>query len=377
VIHCDVLVVGLGVMGSAVAHHAARRGARVIGVDQFTVPHDRGSSHGETRNFRQAVYENPAYFPLLDRAYELWRELEREVGRELMRITGRIMCGWPDGRIISGAMASARQNDLPIEVIAAAEVTRRWPVLFPTEEMVGVYESKAGVLFAEHCVAAQLDLARRWGAELRFDEELLEWRPSGRGVLARTTKEAIFANRLVLSAGGWMTRLAPELPLTIERQVLVWFEPKLDTAELSMDRLPIYLWELSADLCVYGIPHWGDGIKVARHHGGELCTMDTVRREVDETDVAEVRAPFECHMPALPGRFIRGKVCIYTNTPDQHFVIDRSAKHDAVFLVSPCSGHGFKFAPAIGEAVAELALDGRARQDLSMFRATRWPATAS
>jgi len=239
VIHCDLLVAGLGVMGSAVAHHAARRGVKVVGVDRFQSPHPHGSSHGETRNIRQAIYENPAYVPLLLRSYELWSELEARAGRELMRITGRIMCGAPTGKIISGAVRSADAHDLPIELITAAEVKHRWPLLFPTDDMIGVYEPKAGVLFAESCVQAQLDQARQLGADIRFEEPLLEWRPSGRGVTARTANEVYVADRLVLALGGWLPQLVPTLPLSVERQVLLWFEPRSNVAELSMGGLSI------------------------------------------------------------------------------------------------------------------------------------------
>jgi sarcosine oxidase len=369
---CDVLIAGLGVMGSAVAHHAARRGLRVIGLDRFHPPHEHGSSHGETRNIRQAIYESPGYVPLLQRAFALWEELERESGRSLLRITGRMMMGSPEGRAIAGAIATARQFGLPIEVVDAAEVARRFPAFAPSADMVGVYEVRAGMLFAEPCVEAQLDQARRFGADFRFDEPLLSWRAGPGGVEVTTSRGRYAADTLVLATGAWLPGLLPSLPLTVERQVLLWFAPRDHAERFAPDHCPIYLWELGPDFTLYGVPLWGDGIKVARHHGGEATTVDTVRREVDERDIAPIRAALERHMPSAAGRFVRARTCVYTNTPDLHFIIDRHPEHPAVLVVSPCSGHGFKYAAAIGEAVAQLAADEVPRVDLSPFRLDRF-----
>lgn len=371
-IRCDVLVAGLGVMGSAVAYHSAGRGLKVVGLDRFQVPHDRGSSHGETRNIRQAIYESPGYVPLLKRAFDLWQELEIESGRPLIRLTGRMMIGRPGGFAIDGAITTARECHLPIEVLTAAEVTRRYPVFEPAEDMVGVYEEKAGMLFAEECVRAQLDQARRLGADLRYYEPLLEWRVVGGGVEARTARERYVTNRLVLAMGAWLPEFVPELPLAIERQVLLWFEPQARLTEFAPDRFPIYLCELAPDFTIYGVPFWGDGLKVARHHGGESCTIETVRRDIDDRDVAPVRGALERYLPAAAGRFLRGRTCVYTNTPDRHFIIDHHPDHEAVLLVSPCSGHGFKYAAAIGEAVAEIVAGGPATHDLALFRLDRF-----
>jgi sarcosine oxidase len=371
VTQCDVLVVGLGVMGGAVTHHLARRGLGVIGLDRFRVPHAQGSSHGESRNFRQASYESPAYVPLALRAFELWRELEAGADRPLLRLTGRVMLGRPEGSVLRGALAAASDHGLPVEVLAAGEVRRRYPPLRPTDDMIGVFEARAGMLFAEACVEAQLDAARRQGADLRFEERVIEWRPRGAGVEVMTSAGRYAAGHLVLAAGGWLPDLMPALRLEVERQVLLWFEPRERAEELTPERFPTYLWELSPDLSIYDVPLWGDGLKMARHHGGEICTMETVRRTVDDRDVEPVRRALEPYLPAAFGRFLRGRVCVYTNTPDRHFLIDRHPEHQAVIVVSPCSGHGFKYAPAIGEAVAQLLVDGESPQDLSPFQLGR------
>ena len=370
---CEVLVAGLGVMGSAAAHHAARLGARVIGIDQFSIPHDRGSSHGETRNIRQAIYESPGYVPLLRRAFALWRELEAESGRPLLRLTGRMMMGRPDGAAMSGALATARQYQLPIEVLSATEVRHRYPVFEPSDEMIGLFENEAGMLLVEPCLTSHLELARRRGAAIHFEETLLGWTPSGRGVEVRTSRTTYLTDRLVLALGAWLPNFLPTLPLTIERQVLLWFEPRARREDFFPEVFPIYLWELG-DITIYGVPFWGDGLKMARHHGGQSCTADTVRRDIDTADIAMVRGPLERHMPLGMGRFLRGQTCVYTNTPDRHFIIDRHPAHEAVIVASPCSGHGFKYATAVGEAAAQLALDIPPTVDLGMFRAGRFSA---
>ncbi len=371
IVRGDVIVAGLGVMGSAAAHQAAKRGLAVIGLDRFQVPHDRGSSHGETRNIRQAIYESPAYVPLLKRAFDLWLELERESETPLLRLTGRMMMGQPGGRAISGALATARHHDLPIEVVSAAEVARRYPAFAPSDDMIGIYEERAGMLFAEPCVQAQLEQARRFGADLHFDEPLLEWRAVSGGIEVTTPRGRYGAARLVLAVGAWLPPRMPELPLTVERQVLLWFSPRAPQ-HLSPDRCPIFLWELGSDFTLYGVPLWGDGVKVARHHGGELTTVDTVRREIDDRDIAPVRAVLERHMPSAAGPFLRARTCVYTNTPDGHFIIDRHPEHEAVTVVSPCSGHGFKYAAAVGEAVAQLVAGQPTSVDLSPFRIDRF-----
>ena len=359
-------------MGSAVAQHLARRGATVIGLDQYPVPHPHGSSHGETRNIRQAIYENPAYVPLLVRAFDLWHELEDVSGRELLRLTGRIMIGSPAGPSIRGALASGRQHQLPLEVLSPAEVRKRFPVLEPSDDMIGVLEHRAGMLFAEPCVEAQLEDARRHGGNIRFGERVVEWKAANGRVAVRTDQERYLADRLVVAVGGWLPSFWDGVPLTIERQVLLWFEPQASAADFGPDRLPLYFWELGSDLVIYGVPFWGDGVKVARHHGGEIGTMSTIRREIDDRDVDPVRAVLERHMPALAGRLIRGQTCVYTNTPDFHFIIDHHPADENVLLVSACSGHGFKYAPVVGEAVTQLLLDGQSKLDLSFFRVDRF-----
>ncbi|HEV2132522.1 MAG TPA: N-methyl-L-tryptophan oxidase [Longimicrobiaceae bacterium] len=363
----DVIIAGLGAMGSAAAFHLARRGLRVLGLDRHTPPHELGSSHGESRVIREAYFEHPAYVPLVQRAYELWAELEEQTGQELLRITGALMLGAPESEVVAGALRSAQLHDLPHERLTAEEVRRRFPVLHPSPDQVGVYEPRAGVLFPEACVQAHLDAARAQGAALRFEEPLTRWRYVDEGVEVLTPWERYQAEALVLAVGAWLPGLMPWLPLEVERQVLHWLRPTRDVDAFTPERCPVFLWQTASGPVFYGIPDLGGGVKAALHHSGARSPLERVRREVGEEDVTEVRGLLERYVPAAAGEFLRSSVCLYTNTPDGHFLIDRHPKHSAVWLVSPCSGHGFKFSSAIGELLAQRITEGTARLDTPLF----------
>jgi sarcosine oxidase len=365
----DVIVVGLGAMGSAAAYHLVRRGRRVLGLDRFTPPHTLGSSHGQTRIIREAYFEDPRYVPLVQRAYELWTALERDAGGRLLLETGGLMIGRPDSGVVRGATRSAETHGLRHERLDAAEVRRRFPALRPDDDMVAVWEPRAGILFPEACVEAHLTMARRHGAALRYDEPVLRWEADGGGVRVVSAQGTYAASHLVLSAGSWMTSLLPDLalPLTVERQPLYWFEPLRGAAHFTPERLPIHLWEHAPQRYLYGFPDLGDGVKVARHHEGRPTDPDAVDREVHAEEVEAMRGLVRRFLPDANGPLRSAAVCLYTNTPDDHFLIDRHPAHAHVLIASPCSGHGFKFASAIGEALAERVTDGRTRSDLSLF----------
>ena len=370
----DAIVVGLGATGSAAAFHIARRGARVLGLDRFDAPNAMGSSHGKSRIIREAYFEDPLYVPLVRRAYERWEELERLSGRALFVRTGGLMLGPEDGAVVAGALASARLHALPYELLSAAEVHRRVPGFRPTTDMVGVWEPRAGFLVPEAAIAAHLELAARHGAELRTHEPVTSWRAAGDGVEVTTARGTYAAGRLVLAAGAWMGTLAAELalPLAVERNVIHWFRPARATDLYAPERFPIFICEYAPGLAWYGMPDAGDGVKAALHHHGEAADPDTLRRTVGDDEVAYVRALLRAFMPAADGPLAASAVCMYTNTPDGHFVLDRHPAHPQVIVASPCSGHGFKFASAVGEQLADLALDGAPSMDLSPFGVARF-----
>jgi sarcosine oxidase len=380
---------GLGAMGSAAASQLAGRGARVLGLERYTPAHDQGSSHGRSRIIRQAYFEHPAYVPLLLRAYELWQQLEHETGRRLLTLTGGLMIGPPASQVVAGSIRSAQEHGLPYEALDAAEIRRRFPPFNPDPEVVALYETRAGVLDPEECIRAQLELATRRGAALHFEAPALRWEaaPSGDRVRVTTARGAYEAARLVLAAGAWAPALLADpsassgqalgLPLAVERQVLYWFEPIGGAGLFQPERFPIWIWEVGPDLDLYGFPAQDGppgGVKVAFYRTGDegTCTPETIDRDVHPAEIERMREALAACVPSLNGELRATMTCMYTNTPDQHFVIGAHPRHPQVVIASPCSGHGFKFASVVGEVLADLALDGATRHPIGLFDINRF-----
>ncbi len=370
----DVAVVGLGATGAAAARELARRGGRVLGLDRARPPHDLGSSHGQSRIIREAYFEHPLYVPLVRRAYRGWAALEQESGRRLLRQTGGVMIGPGDWTLIPGALASARDHGLAHEEIEAPEARRRFPALRVPDGSVAVWEPRAGILDPEASVAALLEGARGSGAVLRLAEPVRSWRADANGVAVETSAARYRAERLLLAAGPWLRELVrdPHLPLTVERQVVFWFQPRRSPDLFSPERLPVFLWEFAPGRLFYGLPDLGRGVKVACHHQGEDVDPETVSRQVEAEEVETIRTLLRRHVPDADGPLEATSVCLYTNTRDGHFLLDHHPRFPRVVLASPCSGHGFKFAPVLGEILADLVLDKRPEFDLSPFRLGRF-----
>jgi sarcosine oxidase len=354
----DAIVVGLGAMGSAVAFEVARRGKRVLGIDRFEPPHTMGSTHGKSRIIREAYFEDPAYVPLVARAFEKWGEIESLSGRRIFERTGGLMLGPPDGRLVSGALASAKAHRLQHEVLDAQQVMKRVPGLRAMADMIGVVEPRAGVLQPEVAITACLELARKYGAAIVNNERVVSWEARDGGVRVTTEQRTYQCERLVIAAGAWTSALVPGLgvKLSVERQVQHWFQPAAPM------RTPIIMCEYAPGRFWYSIPDRGEGIKVAIHHEGSTVDPETVDRTVGAEEVAYVRALLATYMPAADGPLIESSVCLYTNTPDERFLVGSHPAHPTVEIVSACSGHGFKFASAIGEIVAERVTSGSGRQ---------------
>jgi sarcosine oxidase len=364
----DVIVVGLGAMGSAALYHLAQRGVRVIGFDRFAPPHSLGSTHGLSRIIREAYYEHPHYVPLVQRAYDLWADLERRSARRLFHQTGGLMIGKGDGVLVSGALRSARQHGLAHEMLTADEVHARFPGFVLPNELSAFYEPRAGVLDPEGCVDAHLRLAIDAAAEVRTDEPVLEWSALRGRIRVSTALGDYDAARIALCAGAWNPALIDDdsVPLRVERQVMHWFAPARNPERFTPEHCPIAMTEYAPDRIFYFVPDGGDGVKAAIHHEGETTTPETVRREVSDEDVSAARRQLSTYLPDAAGRHLRSATCLYTNTPDGHFLLMPHARHDNLLVVSACSGHGFKFASAIGEAVADLLM-GIGRPDLLPF----------
>ena len=366
----DVVVLGLGGMGSAAAAHLAARGQRVLGLERFGPAHALGSSHGGSRIIRQSYFEDPAYVPLLLRAYELWERLERDTAATLMTLTGGLYFGHPQRRAVAGALESARRWDLPHELLEAREIRRRFPTLTPADDEVGLFEAVAGFVRPEAAVAAHLDVAARHGAELHFDEPALEWQATGGGVRVTTAAGTYDAGRLVICPGAWAPRLleAMELPLTVERQVMYWFQP--DDGVGPYERHPIWIHEAPDGLQLYGFPAIDGpdgGVKTAIFRRGTPTTPETIDREIHPEEVAFIAGRLRALAPTMAGRFRTGAACMYTTTPDEHFVVAVHPEHENVTVACGFSGHGFKFVPVIGEILADLATEGTTAQSIDLF----------
>lgn len=377
----DVIVAGLGGMGSAAAYQLAGRGQRVLGLEKFAPAHDRGSSHGRSRIIRQAYFEGAEYVPLLLRAYELWERLEEETGQELMTLTGGLIIGREDGELVSGSVQSAEEHDLPYELLDAAEIRRRFPAYAPGPETVALYEEKAGFVRPEETVKAHLDRADSLGADLRFGEPVLSWEASESGVRVETPVGSYEAERLVISPGAWAPQLLADLdlPLEVIRQVMFWYEPTSGLESFLPDRFPIFIWEPDDGNMFYGFPAQDDdrGVKAAFFRaGGVPTTPETIEREVHEEEIDLLRDYLAEHIPDLAGRCLDARACMYTNTPDEHFVISLHPDHPQVAIAAGFSGHGYKFCSVVGEILADLATEGSTRHPIDLFSPARLKADA-
>lgn len=371
----DVIVVGLGAMGSATVCQLALRGHRVLGLDREPVGHVMGSSHGDSRIIREIYYERPFYVPIVRRAYELWRQLEARTGRDLLQQTGGLMIGPAGGTVLEGTRRSAEAFGIPHEMLSANEIRYRFPAFQVRESDMALLDARSGFLRPEACIEAHLAVATEHGATLRRPEAMVSWAADGDGVRVVTSQGTYAADRLVLAAGAYMRALVGELalPLVVERQVLFWFDPVDPDGRYDVGQLPIYLYDYAPGKICYGFPRLPRGVKASVHHEGD--TVDDpyqARRTVRDDEVEPLREALAGILPELaraPAR--ESSVCLFTNMPDFDFLIDFHPNHRQVLIVSPCSGHGFKFASAIGEISAELITEGRSAFDMTPFRLAR------
>lgn len=375
----DVIVIGLGAMGSTTAYQLAKRGQKVLGIDQFGPAHDQGSSHGGSRIIRQAYFEDPSYVPLLLRSYELWEEIEKESGEDILIVTGGLMFGPPDSLTVSGSIGSAKQWGLSYEVLDSSEIRNRFPAFTPEPHHIALYEKKAGFVRPELSVYTHLQQAEKHGAELRFFEPVVSWEanPSGEGVKVVTEHGTYEAGKLVVSAGAWAPQLLQDLGvrLEVERHIQMFFEPIGGIEPYRVGKHPIYIWEGDEGVQLYGFPSFGigaEGAKVAFFRKGKPCTPQTIDRNVYTNEVELIREYLEQFIPSLNGRFLQGKTCMYTNTEDEHFVISTHPSHPQVSVAAGFSGHGFKFASVVGEILADLAIDGKTNHPIDLFSPKRF-----
>jgi sarcosine oxidase len=385
----DVIVVGLGAVGSAALYQLARRGIPALGIDRFAPPHEHGSSHGDSRITRLALGEGSAYVQFARRAHVIWRELEAETGRSLLRTVGCLIFGADAPGAAHGVadflqttIAVAEQHGIPHQRLGAASLRRRFPQFRWRGDERACFEPGAGFVYPEACIAAQLEMARRLGARTLTGERVFGWTARADGVEVATDRETYAASRLIVAAGAWLPTLVPGLAahLRVYRQVMFWFRVEgHDARRFSPDRMPVYVRLPDAHSAMfYGFPAIDGptgGVKIAAEQFQRSEAADAVARDVSPVERDAMYALAAPHLRIAPG-CLRAVACTYTVTPDFHFVIDHTPESDRVWFASACSGHGFKHSAAVGEALAEIAIDGRTQFDLSPFRISRLPAAS-
>ena len=372
--HYDAIVIGLGGMGSATLYQLAKRGKRVLGIEQFGIAHELGSSHGVTRIIRLAYHEHPSYVPLMRRAYELWRDLEAETEEQILHITGSIDAGPPDGSNFYGSLLSCEEHDLPHDVLTSAELTKRFPGYRLPSETMAVFQGEGGFVLPERCISLFVEQAKALGATVHTNERTLEWHPTTNGVSVRTERGEYEAETLVISAGAWVAKLLPGLGAAAipERQVLAWFEI-LRPEHFTPDVFPVFNLVVDEGQ-FYGFPEFGiPGFKLGKyHHLEENVDPDTIDREPNVQDESVLRDFTEEYFPGAAGATASMKVCMFTNSPDEHFIIDCLPDAPQVVVAAGFSGHGFKFSSVVGEILSDLAIDGATSHDIEMFRLARF-----
>ena len=358
----DVIVIGLGAMGSAACFHLARRGAAVLGIERFNIPHDRGSSHGFSRMIRMAYYEHPDYVPLLRRAWKLWEDLEAETGQKILHATGGVYIGPPGSEFVNRSRASAEQHKLPHEMLDATQLAAKCPQFFVPADYVALHEQFAGVILPERAICAHVDLAMKFGAQIHGNEQVLDWSDDASGVTVRTDRGTYQGGQLIVCGGPWSDRLVRDLgvELVVTRQVWGWVAPRRPRM-FDLGSMPVWAIDHLDGTIHYGFPMLPDnpGVKIAHHYRGPRVDPETVSRDPLPGDEADFRPVLAKFLPEADGPLLSIRTCLYTNSPDSHFIIDRLPRHQRVTIACGFSGHGFKFATVVGEALADLAMHGR------------------
>jgi sarcosine oxidase len=373
-----IAVIGCGAMGAATGWRLASRGIAATCFDRYSPPHELGSSHGDTRITRTAYYEGPWYVPLLQRTFPLWRELERSTGAGLLTLNGALMIGSPGAEVVAGAVAAAAAHHLDHRVLSSAEVRSRYRGHVMRDEEVAALDTQGGFVRPEGAITAMIGRMTDLGGVLLPNTAVtaVESRRDGVEVITQDGRQSF--DRVVVSAGARVRDLIPWLPLTVTRQVLAWFEMERNADWLTPERFPVFFHHTTELGDVYGFPTVdGLTVKLARHHGGDPTDPDTIQRQVSEADLALLRAFAARYLRGVSQRVARATVCMYTNTPDRHFIIDFDPADPRIVILSPCSGHGFKFAPVIGDIAADLVTRGGTAHDVAHFSIARFNELAA
>ena len=369
----DVIIIGLGAMGSAASYYLSKNGVKVLGLDTYEPPHKLGSSHGHTRVIREAYHEGTSYVPIVKRAYELWNELDHEIEDKLILEYGGMYLG-DDGKYLSDAKKSAKKYDIPIKEFSSKEIKEKYNILNPPNNFKGLLENRSGAVFPEKAISNFLSKSINNGSSHNYNEKVIGWEKQSKFYKVETDKNNYFAEKLIFSSGAWIKNLVPslKLPVKIERQVLFWFDPIKDKDKFHYSNMPNTGWDLDNGMEFYTQPNIENkGFKVAMHHNGKFISEDDLNRESNADDLSIVKNFLEEYIPLANGKLIDSRVCVYTNTPDLDFIIDFYPNDENIIICSPCSGHGFKFTPAIGEICSELVINNAVNYDLSEFSIKR------
>ncbi|MGC2299109.1 MAG: N-methyl-L-tryptophan oxidase [Acidobacteriaceae bacterium] len=385
----DVIVVGLGAVGSAVLCQAKQSGASVLGIDRFHPPHEFGSSHGETRITRQAIGEGLQFVPLVLRANVLWRDLEAATGKQLLVQDGGLILTdhpthGPGAAFFQQTVEAARQFTIPHQILSSAEMRDRFPQFAFPDEGAAYFEPGAGYLYVEKCIEAHLELALQKGAAIHGGEIVNSIVPSSRHVVVQTDKNSYVASSVVLTPGPWMPDWAarisglPASTFQIYRQILYWLSIGQRRHLFSPERMPVFIWSSAAqEKNIYGFPSLdGESLKIATEQFDSTTDPDAPPIDIGEDQVRSFHQEFvQKRFPDVTARDVRTASCFYTQTANHSFVIDQATDSDRIWFASACSGHGFKHSPAVGEALAQKALGQQTVLDLSPFARSRLVAS--
>lgn len=369
----EVGIIGIGTMGSTAIFHLARRGYRVIAFEQFRPVHDFGSHSGRTRIIRQAYHESPDYVPLVLRADELWCELEKSSGHPLLIRTGGIDLGPQGCSFVAGALEACQTHNLPYEYLKAGEIMKRWPQFTIPDDWEACYNTQAGFLLVDQCIQAHIDGAKARGARICEEESVISFKEQNSSVQIRTNKGTYEVGCLIVCAGAWTSWILKHLglPLVVRRKTLAWLRPK-NPEDFLPEKFPIFVTETGED-AIYGFPLYDHaGVKIANHFGGLEVHPDRVDRTFHETDAADMKNFVRNYLPGITEEVLDGKICLYTLTPDEHFIIDFYPGKRNILIAAGFSGHGFKFAPVVGEILADLFVEGRTRHPIDKFQISRF-----